>query len=241
MIERQRAEKFMAEQVLAEIDVLSGAAVEPGLLEAVGIFRKRTGRNVRIAFATTPEMRRLVGEGIAPDVMIAPPAALDEFAKSGRVDAAARVLLGRVGVGVVIRDGAPKPDVSTTDALKRAVLDADSVIYNRASSGLYVESLLQRLGLAPHIEAKTKRYIGTDMIEPLINGQGNEIGFMPVVQILNWRGRGLQLAGPLPADIQHHTTYAAAPAPASEGGLAFVRFLATPDAKDMFARAGVEV
>jgi molybdate transport system substrate-binding protein len=225
---------------MPEINVLSGAAVEPGLLAAVELFRKQTGHDVRITFATTPDMRRLVGEGATPDVMIAPPAALEEFAKAGRVDAAARVLLGRVGVGVVIRDGAPKPDVSTVDALKRAVLDADSVIYNRASSGLYVESLLRRLGLAGQIEAKTKRYTGTDMIEPMINGKGNEIGFMPVVQILNWRGRGLQLAGPLPAEIQHHTTYAAAPAPRSDGGLSFVRFLGTPEAKDMFARAGVE-
>jgi molybdate transport system substrate-binding protein len=61
-----------------------------------------------------------------------------------------------------------------------------------------------------------------------------------VVQILNWRGRGLELAGALPADIQHHTTYAAAPAPKSEGGLSFVHFLGTPDAKAMFVRAGVE-
>jgi hypothetical protein len=74
----------------------------------------------------------------------------------------------------------------------------------------------------------------------LIRGKGNEIGFMPVVQILNWRGRGLQLVGPLPAEVQHHTTYAAAPAPQSEGGLTFVRFLGTQDAKEMFARAGVE-
>jgi molybdate transport system substrate-binding protein len=226
---------------MPEISVLSGAAVEPGLVAAVELFRKQTGHDVTITFATTPEMRRLVGAGAAPDVWIAPPEALDEFAKSGKVDPAARVLLGRVGVGVVVRDGAPKPDVSTTDALKRAVLDADSVIYNRASSGLYVEALLQRLGLAEQTAAKTRRYTGTDMIEPLIKGQGKEIGFMPVVQILNWRGRGLQLAGPLPADIQHHTTYAAAAAPQSEGGRTFVRFLGTPDAKDMFARAGVEV
>jgi len=225
---------------MPEINVLSGAAVEPGLLAAVELFRKQTGHDVRISFATTPDMRRLIGEGATPDVMIAPPAALDEFAKAGKIDNVARVLLGRVGVGVVIRDGARKPDVSTVDALKRAVVDADSVIYNRASSGLYVEGLLQRLGLAGHIQAKTKRYTGTDMIEPMINGQGNEIGFMPVVQILNWRGRGLQLVGPLPAEIQHHTTYAAAPAPQSEGGATFVRFLGTPEAKAMFARAGVE-
>jgi molybdate transport system substrate-binding protein len=224
----------------AAIDVLSGAAVEPGLLAAADIFRKQTGRTIKIAFATTPEMRRLVGGGAAPDVVIAPPAALDEFAKSGKVDSAARVLLGRVGVGVVVRDGARKPDIATTDALKRAVLDADSVVYNRASSGLYVEALLQRLGLAEQIQAKTTRYTGTDMIEPLINGQVREIGFLPVVQILNFRGRGLQLAGPLPADIQHYTSYAAAPAAKSEGGLSFVRFLGTPEAKAIFAGAGIK-
>jgi molybdate transport system substrate-binding protein len=221
------------------INVLSGAAVEPALLSATAIFRKRTGNDVKITFATTPDMRRLVGAGETPDVLIAPPAALDEFARSGKADAAVRVSLGRVGIGVAIRDGAPKPDVSTTGAFERAVLDADAVIYNQASSGLYVEGLLQRLGLAEKIQAKTKRYIGTDMIKPLIHGKGKEIGFLPLVQILNFRGRGLQLAGPLPADIQNYTTYAAAPAPNSEAGLDFVRFLGTSEAKDIFAGVGI--
>src|SRR5436190_12327476 len=223
-----------------EINVLSGAAVEPGLIAAADIFRQRTGNTVKITFATTPEIRRLVGAGATPDVVIAPHAALDELARSGKVDGAARVSLGRVGVGVVIRNGAPKPDVSTTDALKRAVLDADAVIYNRASSGLYVEGLLQRLGLAERVAAKTKRYIGTDMIEPLIHGKGKEIAFMPVVQILHWRGRGLQLVGPLPAEIQNYTSYAAAPASRSEGGLNFVRFLGTSETKAIFVSVGIE-
>jgi molybdate transport system substrate-binding protein len=222
-----------------EINVLSGAAIEPGLIAAADIFRERTGNIVSIKFATTPEMRRLVGAGETPDVVIAPPAALDEFAKFGKVDGTVRVLLGRVGIGVVVRDGAPKPDVSSTDALKRAVLDAESVVYNRASSGLYIEGLLQRLGLAEQIQAKTKRYTGTDMIEPLIKGTGKEIGFLPVVQILNFRGRGLQLVGPLPADLQNHTSYVAAPAPKSESGLTLVRFLETIEVKGIFARIGV--
>jgi molybdate transport system substrate-binding protein len=224
---------------VADINVLSGAAVEPALIKAADAFRRRTGHNVKIAFATTPEIRRLIGAGETPDVVIAPPAALDELAKSGQIDGAAQVALGRVGVGVVIRDGAPRPDVSTTEALKRAVLEADSVVYNRASSGLYVEGLLQRLGLAELIQAKTKRYIGTDMIEPLIHGKGKEIGFMPVVQILNWRCRGLQLVGPLPDEIQNYTTYAAAPAARSEGGVTFVHFLGTPEAKGMFVSEGI--
>jgi len=223
-----------------EINVLSGAAVEPGLVTAADLFRERAGHSVKITFATTPEIRRLIGAGATPDVVIALHGALDELVKSGTVDGAARVSLGRVGVGVVIRDGAPKPDISTTDALKRAVLDADAVIYNRASSGLYVEGLLQRLGLAEHIQSKTKRYSGTDMVEPLANGKGKEIGFMPVAQILNCRGRGLRLVGPLPADVQNYTRYAAEPAPKSEGGLAFVRFLGTAEVKRIFASAGIE-
>jgi molybdate transport system substrate-binding protein len=223
-----------------EINVLSGAAVEPGLVAATDIFRRRTGGRVRITYATTPEIRRLFGAGASPDVVIAPPAALDELAKLGKLDGPARVTVGRVGVGVVIRDGAPRPDISTTDALKRAVLEADSVVYNRASSGLYIEGLLQRLGLAEQIQAKVQRYTGTDMIEPLLQGEGKEFGFMPVAQILNCHGRGLRLVGPLPADIQNYTTYAAAPAPRSEGGLAFVRFLVTVEAKDAFANVGIE-
>ena len=222
------------------IQVLSGAAVEPGLIPAAGIFREQTGGNVVVTFATTPEMRRLIAADATPDVMIAPPAALDAFAKSGKVDGTVAVTLGRVGIGVVIRDGAPMPDVSTVDALKRALLDADCVLYNRASSGLYVERLLQRLGLADQIEAKTRRFTGTEMIDPLANGRGKEIGFMPVAQILHCRGRGLRLVAPLPADIQNYTNYVAAPAPNSEGGRAFVRFLATPEAKRVFANAGVE-
>src|SRR2546430_16040081 len=76
-----------------EINVLSGAAVEPGLLAAADIFRTRTGHNVRMTFATTPEIRRLVGACATPDVVIAPPSALDELAKSGRADCSARVAL----------------------------------------------------------------------------------------------------------------------------------------------------
>ena len=104
---------------------MSGAAVEPGLLAAAEAFRQETGSNIKITFATAPEIRRRVGAGEMPDVVIAPPAVLDELAKSGKADGTTRVLVGRVGVGVVVRDGAPKPDISTTDALKRAVLDAE--------------------------------------------------------------------------------------------------------------------
>jgi molybdate transport system substrate-binding protein len=173
-------------------------------------------------------------------VVIAPPAVLDEVAKSGKLDSPARVELGRVGIGIAVRDGVPKPDISTIEAFKRAVLDSDSIVYNRASSGLFVEGLLQRLDLANQIQAKTTRYPGSEMFEHVIKGQGNELAFSPITEILLYRGKGLQLVGPLPAEIQNFTTYAAAPAASSEVALAFVHFLGTPAAKAIFVAAGVE-
>jgi molybdate transport system substrate-binding protein len=222
-----------------EIHVLSAGAVEPGLVVAADTFRKETGNAVTINYATTPEIRRRLGTGEVPDVVIAPPAALDEVAKSGKLDGEARVEVGHVGIGVAVRDGAPKPDISTTEAFKRAVLAADTLVYNKASSGLFVEGLLQRLGLAEQTQAKTTRYAGSEMFEHVIKGRGNELAFSPT-EILLYRGKGLQLVGPLPTEIQNFTTYAAEPAARSEVALAFVRFLRTPAAKAIFVAAGVE-
>ncbi len=224
----------------AEVSVMSGAAIEAGLVVAAEAFRRETGNTLKITFATTPEMRRRVGGGETPDIVIAPPTLLDELTQSGRVDGAARVPVGRVGVGIAIRKGGPRPDVSTTDALRRAILDADSVVFNRASSGLYVEQLLARLGLAEQIAEKIKRYGGTDMVEPLAHGTGREFGFMPVAEILHMRDHGIELVAPLPADVQHYTSYAAAPASASNAARDFIRFLATPAAKKIFVSAGIE-
>jgi molybdate transport system substrate-binding protein len=223
-----------------EIHVLSAGAVEPGLVVAADTFRKETGNAVTINYATTPEIRRRLGTGEVPDVVIAPPAALDEVAKSGKLDGEARVEVGHVGIGVAVRDGAPKPDISTTEAFKRAVLAADTLVYNKASSGLFVEGLLQRLGLAEQTQAKTTRYAGSEMFEHVIKGRGNELAFSPITEILLYRGKGLQLVGPLPTEIQNFTTYAAEPAARSEVALAFVRFLRTPAAKAIFVAAGVE-
>jgi len=223
-----------------EVHVLSGGAVEPGLVVAADAFGKENGNEVKISFATAPEIRRRLDAGETPDVVIAPPAILDEVAKSGKLDSEARIEVGRVGIGVAVRDGVPKPDISTTETFKRAVLDADSLVYNRASSGLFVEGLLQRLGLAEEVQSKTTRYAGSEMLEHVIKGKGKELAFSPVTEILLYRGKGLQLVGPLPAEIQNFTAYAAEPASRSEAALAFVRFLGTPAAKAIFVAAGVE-
>src|SRR5439155_16375984 len=110
--------------VAAEIKVLSAGAVEPGLRAAAAAFQKQSGHEVNIAFNTAPEIRKRIGGGEAFDVVIAPPAALEEFAAAGKLTVD-RVALGRVGLGVAVRPGAAVPDISSSEALKRSVLQAD--------------------------------------------------------------------------------------------------------------------
>ncbi|HYB72907.1 MAG TPA: substrate-binding domain-containing protein, partial [Candidatus Sulfotelmatobacter sp.] len=111
----------------AEIRVLSAGAVEPALVALAEAFRNDTGHQVNITFATAPALRGKVAASEAADILIAPPAVLDDFVKAGKVLAEDRAALGRVGVGVAVRAGAPAPDISTPDALKEAVLRADSL------------------------------------------------------------------------------------------------------------------
>ena len=128
----------------AEIKVLSAGAGEPGLRAAAAAFKKQSGHDVNITFNTAPEIRKRIAGGDAFDVVIAPPAALDEFAGAGKI-LADRANLGRVGLGVAVRPGAAVPDISSSEALKRSVLAAESIVFNRASSGIYFENLLKKM------------------------------------------------------------------------------------------------
>jgi molybdate transport system substrate-binding protein len=198
---------------------------------------------VKIVFNTAPEIRKRVASGETFDVVIAPPAALDEFAGAGKI-AADRVALGRVGLGVAVRPGAEVPDISSTEALKRALLAADSVVFNRASTGIYLENLLKKLGVYDPILSKITRYPDAGAVmEHLLKGKGKEIGFGPVTEILLHKDKGLKLVGPLPADIQNYTSYSAAPmSSAAQSGpaRAFVRFLGGAESKALFGAAGVD-
>jgi molybdate transport system substrate-binding protein len=228
----------------AEIDIISGGAVEPGITAVVELFRKEAGAGVNVRFATAPAILQRIGGGEAADVVIAPSATIDDLAKAGKLDGAGRTGVGRVGVGVVVRDGAPKPDVSSPEALKRALIDAQSVVYNKASTGLYLERLFDRLGVGAAVKAKETRYAdGAAVIEHVIHGSGNEIGFGAITEIALYRDKGAQYAGPLPGDTQNYTAYVAAPtvaAATSEGVAAFLKFLGSPSARAALLAKGVE-
>jgi molybdate transport system substrate-binding protein len=235
---------LMAPAVAAQVKVLSGGAVETGLAASIEAYRKETGADVKIEYATAPMIRQKVIGGESADIVIAPAAVADELVKTGKLDPASSVAMGRVGVGVGVRNGAPKPDVSNTEAVKRAVLEAESVVFNRASAGLYLEKLFERLGIAEQVKAKETRYPDTNaVIAHVLKGKGKEITFAPITELMLYKDKGLDYVGPLPADIQNYTSYVAAMSSAAanhEGAAALLNYFSGPASKNLFREKGVE-
>jgi molybdate transport system substrate-binding protein len=226
----------------AEIKVLSAGAVEPGLVKLADQFRRDTGNRVKIQFGTAPQLAKRLADGESADVLIAPPSVVEAQVKTGKIAAEGRVIVGRVGVGVTVRADAPSPDIATLDAFKLTLLNADSIVYNQASTGLYLEKLFDLMGIAEQLKAKTTRYAnGAQVLEHVIGGKGNEIGFGAITEIRLFEPRGLRFVGPLPAQIQNYTTYAAGVMnDAQDAATDFVRYLASPAAKQTFAAAGID-
>jgi molybdate transport system substrate-binding protein len=231
---------IMSSAAAQDATVLSAGAVEPGLRAALALYPK----NVAVTFNTAPQVReRIEKKGEKFDVVIVPPAVMDAFAEAGRVEPE-RVMLGRVGQGIAVRPGAPLPDISTVEAMKRALLDADSVVFNRATGGQYIESMLRGIGVYEQIESKTTRYASAQLVmEHLLKGKGREIGFAPMTEIMMYKDKGLRFVGPLPAEVQRANAYVASPmrgAANAQGAAALVKFLGTPAAKAALAAGGVE-
>jgi molybdate transport system substrate-binding protein len=227
----------------ADITVISAAAVETGLRAAALAFEKESGHTVKITFNTPPQIRERIAKGEAFDVLISPPAVVDDLSKAGKVEVGG-LNLGRVGSGVAVRPGAPVPSIATADDIRKTVLEAESVVFNRASTGTYFESLLKKMGVWEQVEPKTTRYAsGAEVMEHALKGKGREVAFGAITEIRIAAEHGLVFVGPLPPEIQNFTSYIATPMTAGaqkEAARALVRFLGGPEGKAMFVAAGIE-
>jgi molybdate transport system substrate-binding protein len=223
-----------------DISVLSAGAVEPGLRAALALYPNR----VAVTFNTAPQIRERIEKNDEKfDAVILPAAVMDAFAEAGRVQPE-RAMLGRVGQGIAVRPGAPVPDISSVEGLTRALLEAESIVFNRATGGQYIERMLRGIGVYDRIEGKTTRYASAALVmDHLLIGKGGELGFAPMTEIMLYKDKGLHLVGPLPAAVQHHNAYVAAPMRAARdapAAAALVRFLATAPARAALAAGGVE-
>ena len=226
------------------INLLSAGAVQPGLVKVVDAFRRQTGDDVKITFATAPAIRKRLNNGEMFDLMIASVNLLDELSTQDNAKGADRSTVGRIGVGIAVRDGAPLPKIATGDEFKQSLLDAESIVYNQASTGSYLESLFERLGISTQLKAKTSRYADFAAVRDHISkGRGNEIGLGATTVIIESASKGLRFVGPLPAEIQNYTTYAAivmADSPVRETAATLFRHLSSLNAKAIFTSAGIE-
>jgi molybdate transport system substrate-binding protein len=228
----------------AEIKVLTAGAFKQVLLMLVPDFEKQTGHKVIVENDTVGALAKRIEGGEVFDLAVLTPAAVNDLSSKGKFVAGSRTNLGRVGVGVVVREGAPKPDISSVDAFKKALLAAKSVAYidpaAGGSSGIYVAGLLDRLGVAAEVKPKAKLIPGGAVAEHIARGEA-ELGIHQISEILPVKG--VTLVGPLPADIQNYTIYAAglgAHGKESEAAKALLKTLSGPAAADVLKSKGME-
>lgn len=228
---------------MSTLKVLSAGAVKRGVARVAAAFEKETGTKVTIEFTPVPEVRKRITAGEAADVVIASPAAMDEIAVQNRIDTASRGFIGRSRMGVVIHADAPMPAISDTEAFKKLLLAASHVVRNEASSGIYSEKLLNKLGLTDVLGSKIVIVkTGSGIMEYVADHPAQAVGLAQISELMVMMDKGckVKLAAPLPDEIQNMTSYDAAAtsgAPAAAAELA--RRLASPEAKKIFAETGI--
>jgi molybdate transport system substrate-binding protein len=216
----------------AEIKVLVSNALKSTMEELVPQFEKASEHKLVITFGAAAEIKTSIEKGAAVDVAILTTAATDDLIKEGKLTAAGRADIARSGAGVAARKGAPKPDISTTEAFKHALLDAKSIAYVEAgATAPYIKSLFERLGIADQIKSKLKpQPTSNPAAKAVANGEA-ELGITQISEILPYAGA--ELVGPLPAEVQLYTVYPAAVAADTkepDAAKALIKFLTAPAA-----------
>ena len=229
----------------AEMKVISGGAFKQVLTALLAQYEKESGNTANVTYRTVGQHLKLIGSGEETfDVAVLTPEAIDNLAKEGKVVSGSRADLAKTGVGVVVKAGAPLPDISTVEAFKRTLLAAKSVAYidpaAGGSSGIYVGKLLERLGIAKEVNAKAVLVQGGEVATHVVDGEA-EIGIHQISEIL--AVKGAVLVGPLPPAIQNFTVYSAGVAAAAKNGAAataLVKFLSGPHALPIIKSKGME-
>lgn len=229
----------------AEVKVLSAGAYKQVVLALQPEFEKQTGHKLVVDNDTVGALQKRIEGGEAFDVVVVSPGAIDDLIKKGKVAEGTRQTLARVGIGVMVRAGAPKPDISSVEAFKKAVLDAKTVAYidpaSGGSSGIYLAKLFEQLGIADQVKTKARLKRGGYVADLLVSGEA-EFGIHQISEITPVKE--VTLVGPLPREIQNYTTYAAGIASAAkdrEAAHALVKTLAGPAAADVLKQKGMEL
>jgi molybdate transport system substrate-binding protein len=221
----------------AELKVFTSRAIATVLDEIGPEFERTSGHKLNVISGFSPNFVKQINAGEAFDVVVSPPGTIDGLIKDGKVSADTRTNLVRSGLGVAVRTGAPKPDLTSVEAFKRALLNAKSIGYLPTGE---VQQLVDRLGIADAI--KTKVTIpASDIVSELVAKGEVELGVVVITQILTTPG--VELVGPLPAEIQSYAVFTAGVSGNSKTpGAArdLIKFLTGPTAISVIKSQGME-
>lgn len=229
----------------AEIKVLFAGGVRSVTRELTPMFERTSGHTVTVIYDGVGRLKERIQRGETADAIIVTGSELDTLQMQGTVVANSRVDIAKTGIGVVIRAGAPKPDVSSVEALKRALLGAKSFGYvdpaAGAASSVPIADMFERLGIANELKAKAKFVQGGGTLFEAITKQEVEIGVYIISDIVTTPG--IELAGPLPPELQFYILYSAGILSAArEPELAkeLIKFLSSPAALPVIKSNGME-
>jgi molybdate transport system substrate-binding protein len=230
----------MATVQASELKLIAGGSLA-GFFNALSPqFEKATGHTLSIHFDSTPNIIARINSGAPFDVAVVPADVFKDAAAKSHFASGPAVDIARVGYGVIVRAGAPKPDISTSDAFRKTLLDAKSIASVPASAaGAYIAGVYDRLGIGDDIKAKTKVQTAPAAIAPAVANGDAELGIF-LTNVFN--APGIELVGPFPADLQQEllfTASIAADTKAPDAAKAFMDYLKTPAVTAAIKAAGM--
>jgi molybdate transport system substrate-binding protein len=228
----------------AEVNVLGSNAMIVALKAMANEFERTSGHKLTFTFGSAGQVKSRVEAGDAVDVAISTGPAIDDLIKQGKIAAEGRTVVAKVGLGVAVRSGAPKPDISTPDAFKKTLLAAKSIgrpdPAQAGAAGVYIAKMLEQLGIAEEVKAKSKLSAGPAIAGNIAKGEA-DIGITQMSELVTQPG--VDIVGPFPRELQNVTVFAAgvsANAKERDAANAFIKFLMTPAAAEEIKKTGME-
>jgi molybdate transport system substrate-binding protein len=225
-----------------EVHVMSGGAPQEVFALLTPKFERQSGHTVRFSYAVITGLRERLAAGEKADVLVMPVPILDGYAKDGTVRPEGRATFGSIGLSVVVKEGAPRPDISSSDKFRAAMLAARSVVHatpGQTPSGTHMGKVMEQLGIA---DAMTKKVIHKPALAggvQLVASGEAEIGIYPASEVVSVKG--LTVVGPLPAGLELAIIYGgAATAGSPDAASAFVNFMAAPENRRVWKEAGFD-
>jgi len=225
----------------AEIRVIGSVGTRQAYNQLVPGFEKATGHKVLTTWSGVNDVAKRVAGGETADVVMLPAAQIDSLIKEGKIVAGSRVDVAKCGIGVVVRAGAAKIDISSAESIKTALLAAKTFAYSAGPSGVHMENLIREWGIADAVKSKIVQPRPNVRIGEMVAAGEAEIGFQQVSELLPVKGT--DYLGPLPPDIQETTIFSAGvhkSATSIDAGRALLRFLTAPEAAPIIRKTGME-